>query len=189
MAHQDYVKRPKSSNKKNSPYKKKSKQPNDSVGVSLKTKIIGLFTIILIGAFSYGLWSIKDQTVENNMQETSTPVASPKDKVKLQEPPKEKWQYREELASKEVEEGQYEVVDKGPYKMQCGSFRKKEQAEVMKAKIAFSGITSQVVESNGSNGTWFKVVLGPYERKRVAEKDKHKLRRNKITTCQIWLWR
>ena len=53
--------------------------------------------------------------------------------------------------------------------------------------MAFLGIESQIEHTKGS--TWYKVVLGPYERKRLAEKDKHKLKNNKVNNCQIWLWR
>ena len=94
----------------------------------------------------------------------------------------------EELKSKEVEVGEYEVTEKGPYKMQCGSFKTMKQAEVMKATIAFTGLSAQISATKGSNGVWHKVFLGPYEKKRMAEKDKHKLKSNGITTCQIWYW-
>ena len=73
--------------------------------------------------------------------------------------------------------------------MQCGSFKTQKQAETLKARIAFSGLEAQVKSVSGKNGTWHKVYLGPYPRKRLAEKDKHKLKRNNINYCQIWLWR
>ena len=88
-----------------------------------------------------------------------------------------------------IEGGQYEVKEKGPYKMQCGSFKTSKQAETLKARIAFSGLEAQVKSVAGKNGTWHKVFLGPYPRKRLAEKDKHTLKRNNINYCQIWLWR
>jgi cell division protein FtsN len=71
------------------------------------------------------------------------------------------------------------------YQMQCGSFRNQGDAESLKAKIAFQGLTSQVKKT----GDWYRVILGPYERKRPAEKDRHKLQRAKINGCQIWTWR
>ena len=80
------------------------------------------------------------------------------------------------------------MVNKGPYKMQCGSFKTRKQADTLKARIAFSGLVAQVSQSKGSNGTWYKVYLGPYPKKRAAEKDKHKLKSNNINHCQIWLW-
>ncbi len=72
--------------------------------------------------------------------------------------------------------------------MQCGSFKTLKQAEVLKANIAFAGLSAQISAPVGTNSTYYKVYLGPYEKKRDAEKDKHKLKRNKINYCQIWLW-
>ena len=54
-----------------------------------------------------------------------------------------------------------------------------------KVRIAFQGLSSEVRKT----GNWYRVILGPYERKRPAEKDRHKLQRAKIHGCQIWLWR
>jgi len=184
MAHQDYVSR--AQNKKKSPYK--TKAAPQSI-FTVKFKFVLLLLISLIGAFSYGLWTIKDK------QPQATPVKIVKDKSQtvqeksLPAPPKEKWAYVDSLKSKEVEVGEYEVKNKGPYKMQCGSFRTEKQAEVLKATIAFTGLTSQVSESKGQKGIYYKVFLGPYARKREAEKDKHKLKSNNVNGCQIWLWR
>ncbi|PKF60551.1 cell division protein [Psychromonas sp. psych-6C06] len=104
----------------------------------------------------------------------------------LPEKPQPKWQYEEVLPNKEV------VVDipeekknTRPYQMQCGSFRKQGDAETLKARIAFQGLNSTVKKT----GDWYRVILGPYERKRLAEKDRHKLQRAKINGCQIWYWR
>ncbi|PKI12991.1 SPOR domain-containing protein [Colwellia sp. 12G3] len=190
MANQDYVSR--------APAKKKNTNRNGkkpsikSSTVSLKSKLISLLLIILIGAFSYGLWSLKTDP------STKTPLVVPvkttkdikaKNKAKeLPEPPKEKWTYVKDLETKEIEVGQYKVEEKGPYKMQCGSFRTAQQAETLKARIAFSGLEAQVKSVTGKSGTWHKVFLGPYPRKRLAENDKHKLKRNNINYCQIWLW-
>lgn len=185
MAHQDYVSRSSSPKKKNNPYKKKS---SDTPAVlPLKTKIIMIILVISLGSFAYLLWSIKD------IEPSETP-ALPVNKTHtkksddLPAPPEEKWQYMEQLKSKEVEIGEYAVEEKGPYKMQCGSFRTTKQAEIMRATIAFTGLSAKISAAKGSSGTWHKVFLGPYERKREAEKDKHKLKSNGITTCQIWLW-
>lgn len=104
----------------------------------------------------------------------------------LPEKPQPKWQYEESLPTKEV------VVDipekeknTRPYQMQCGSFRKLNEAESLKARIAFQGLNSTVKKT----GSWYRVILGPYDRKRVAEKERHKLQRAKINGCQIWYWR
>ena len=190
MANQDYVSR--------SPAKKKRKPRNDkkpvkhSSGLPIKAKLVSLLLVSLIGAFSYGLWSLKtDPSTKTPLVESvkATPDnKSTKKTTELPKPPKEKWTYVKDLASKEIEVGEYKVVEKGPYKMQCGSFRTQKQAEVLKARIAFTGLEPQVKSVTGKSCLWHKLFLGPYPRKRLAEKDKHKLKRNNINYCQIWLW-
>ena len=72
--------------------------------------------------------------------------------------------------------------------MQCGSFRQQDRADEMRAQLALQGIESQVRPSNGKNGLWYRVVLGPYDYKRDAEIDRHVAQRIGIGTCQIWFW-
>ncbi|WP_286270072.1 SPOR domain-containing protein [Thalassotalea hakodatensis] len=182
MTHQDYVSRTK--NKKN-PYKKQQVPAPKVVTAKLKLLIVVALTFGI--GFGYLLWSIKDITPEETTTVNSKPAT--KKATTLPEPPKEKWAYPQQLQEKEVDAGEYTVEDRGPWKMQCGSFRTQQQAEKMKATIAFAGLSSHISASSGSNGTWHKVYLGPYDKKRDAERDKHKLRGNRISTCQIWLWR
>ncbi len=75
-----------------------------------------------------------------------------------------------------------------PYLMQCGAYRQSAPAEERKAMIAFQGLTSEVRVSEGENGQWHRVVLGPYDRKRDAERDRNQLRRAGIEPCAIWYW-
>ncbi|MFT5451288.1 MAG: cell division protein FtsN [Enterobacterales bacterium] len=73
------------------------------------------------------------------------------------------------------------------YIMQCGSFRKIASAESLKATIAMNGLTAKIsvtVEKSGKK--WFRVALGPYESKRIAESERHQLERNSINNCRIW---
>jgi cell division protein FtsN len=190
MANQDYVSRTPAKKKKNARNSKKTSK-NTSL-LPLKTKLIGILLIVLIGAFTYSLWSLKtDPSTKNPLVK---PIKTTKSKTlttvkELPKPPKEKWTYVKGLETKEIEVGKYKVAEKGPYKMQCGSFKTEKQAETLKARIAFSGLEAQIKSVTGTNGTWHKVFLGPYTRKRLAEKDKHQLKRNNINYCQIWLWR
>ncbi|GAA5215286.1 SPOR domain-containing protein [Corallincola platygyrae] len=157
-----------------------------------------LIAAALISAFGYLLMQL-DGSAERQPAEV---VAEPKPKPQpkpvtrpkqnddpLPPKPQEDWQYIDELENKEV------VVDlpppeesQGPYQMQCASFRSQSQADAMKAKIAFQGKEAMVRRSEGKSGTWYKVVMGPYERKRQAEKDRHVLARIGIRTCKIWKW-
>lgn len=184
MAHQDYISR--SSNKKNNPYKKNSKQ--EATGLSLKVKFITLFAVIATAAFGYFLYTLNGIEPEN----TDTPTTAPAKKTTattLPKPPEEKWEYIEKLkGNEEVKGGEYEVVDKGPYKMQCGSFRTVSKAQELKAQIAFAGLIAQVSKSTGTNGVYHRVYLGPYQKKREAERDKHLLKRNNMNHCRISPW-
>ncbi|SEL58273.1 cell division protein FtsN [Colwellia chukchiensis] len=183
MAHQDYVSRSRAKNNKKSPYKK---TPEPAPSSSLKVKLISAFLVLAIPSFAYLLWSIKDQ----EPAAITTPQQSPKPQKtqELPKPPEEKWRYVDDLKSKQVEVGEYEVVQKGPYRMQCGSFRTRKQAESLKAKIAFTGLVAQIDSAKGTSSTWYKVYLGPYDKKRSAEKDRHKLKNNAIHGCKIWGW-
>ncbi len=156
MANQDYVSRAPAKKKKNARNGKKTSK--NSNAIPLKAKLISLLLIVLIGIFSYGLWSLKtDPSTKTPLIE---PVKTVKDKKtssktdELPKPPKEKWTYVKDLETKEIEVGEYKVEEKGPYKMQCGSFRTQKQAETLKARIAFSGLEAQVKGVSGKSGTW-----------------------------------
>jgi len=196
MSNQDYISRSPAKKKNNTKKNKTSKQKKSastSPTVPLKTKVVSLLVLVLICVFAYGLWALKTASSTKEPLSTTPPIKQTEKTDKqtntLPEPPKEKWTYVKDLENKKIEVGEYEVKEKGPYQMQCGSFRTQKQAQVLKANIAFTGIVSQIKTAKGKNGTWYKVVLGPYARKRLAEKDKHKLKRNNINYCQIWLWR
>ncbi len=203
MSNQDYISRSPVKKKNNARGKstkkstttRKNKKSTQAPATTVKTKRIILVAILLVCTFAYGLWALKTAS------STKTPLPATKvinteainnvnkPTKTLPEPPKEKWTYVKGLENKKIEVGEYEIKEKGPYQMQCGSFRTQRQASVLKANIAFTGISSQIKTTEGKSGTWYKVVLGPYQRKRLAEKDKHKLKRSNINHCQIWLWR
>jgi cell division protein FtsN len=184
MAHQDYVSR--EQNKKKSPYKTKAAP---KAVFTLKFKLILLLATTLIGGFGYGLWAIKDNKPQVVPKKRIELVPQNSTENSLPSPPKEKWAYVDDLKNIEVEVAQYEVKNKGPYKLQCGSFKTKKQAEVLKANIAFAGLSSQVGAPQSKTNIYYKVFLGPYERKREAEKDKHKLKSNNVNRCIILSWK
>jgi cell division protein FtsN len=73
------------------------------------------------------------------------------------------------------------------YIMQCGSFLKSEQAEAMKAKIAFTGLVASIQSTDEKDGkTWHRVVLGPYSSKRTADQQRSQLQQADINGCRIW---
>ena len=135
--------------------------------------------LLLIGFIAYFVFAVEK------------PPTKPKKKIVvkeevLPEKPQPKWDYVDALKTKEVEvDIPEEKKPSKPYQMQCGSFRNKSDAESLKATIAFQGLESTVKKT----GNWHRVILGPYDRKRLAEKQRHILQRAKINGCAIWLWR
>lgn len=173
MAPKDYVSRGRA---------KKAKAPEPTT--PLPWLRIGI-TLALVAGFAAFLWSIKDRAETAPSQSADQPRVE----EALPEIPEEEWEFMTLLPDTTVEvEVPEEEASDVRYLMQCGSFRTLQQAEAMKAKIAFQGLESQIKASNGKNGLWHRVVLGPYETKRSAERDRHKLQRSSITTCRIWLW-
>lgn len=142
--------------------------------------IATVVVLILIGFVGYFVFAVDKPAVKPQQNKTIVK------EEKLPEKPQPKWDYVDTLKNKEVQvDIPEEKKPTRPYQMQCGSFRKKADAETLKAKIAFQGLESIVKKT----GDWYRVILGPYERKRPAERDRHKLQRARINGCQIWLWR
>ena len=71
------------------------------------------------------------------------------------------------------------------YKLRCGAFKDYNRAETLKARIAFTDYESRIRTSDNQQSRWHIVELGPYERKRHAERDRHALRGASIPGCQI----
>ncbi|ART80308.1 SPOR domain-containing protein [Oceanisphaera avium] len=154
-----------------------------------------LLLIMVAGALGYLIHIIKgaaEQKTQTPASVVTTPNKAPAKAPVVANPidqkPVEKWTYIQQLENKEVEVRLPEAQQSDQrYLMQCGSFQSSAQAEQLKAKIAFQGLSSQVRHASGS--AWYRVVLGPYDSKRVAEQDKHKLIKNKaVSDCAIWFW-
>jgi len=141
-----------------------------------------LGALLIIGFISYfAFWVEKPPAT----QIVNKPAHQKEEEV-LPEKPQPVWEYEDTLKTKKIDVDIPEkVLETRDYQMQCASFRNKADAESLKAKIAFQGLNSQVKKT----GNWYRVILGPYDRKRVAEKERHKLQRASINGCQIWFWR
>ena len=56
-----------------------------------------------------------------------------------------------EIKEHEIQVEVKELEQKGPYVMQCGSFKTHQQAETLKAKIAFAGLITKIKKTTGTN--------------------------------------
>lgn len=172
--------KPTKRNKQSSRKSPVSKRNQPKKGFPFLATFAALLLMGFIGYFIFAVDKPKAPTAAVSSKTTQ------KKEEQLPEKPQPKWEYEDTLKTKEVEVD-IPVVEKPtrPYQMQCGSFRRQDDAESLKARIAFQGLNSQVRKT----GNWYRVILGPYERKRLAEKERHKLQRAKINGCQIWYWR
>ncbi len=130
------------------------------------------------------------ETVQPSAPAEEKPVveAPKKDPNALPPKPKEEWTYLDELENKNVEVDLPAVAaTRTPqqYQLQCASFRQEAQAQQMKAVIAFQGLEAQVKQIEGTSGTWYKVILGPYDSKRDTERKRHSLQNAGINGCQL----
>ncbi|GAA6182967.1 SPOR domain-containing protein [Aliiglaciecola sp. NS0011-25] len=189
MAHKDFVKRGQAPKKK--PVKKVEKPKRPWFPF--------LITLILVSGFAYFLWAISHPSSSDEVPQEQPQVEPKPQKQKVQgktneqeslpEMPEEEYIYPEELEHGSVEIDRKEQEKSArPYLMQCGSFRQKQQAEKMRAQLALQGLESLVKASEGKNGLWYRVILGPYDYKRDAETDRHVIQRIGIGSCQIWYW-
>lgn len=63
--------------------------------------------------------------------------------------------------------------------VQCGSFRGAEQAETVRAQLAFEGFDSKITTNNG----WNRVVIGPVKGKENADSTLNRLKMAGHTNC------
>lgn len=49
------------------------------------------------------------------------------------------------------------------YLLQAGSFRQREDADRRRAELLLLGLEPKVEETNGDNGRWYRVYVGPYD--------------------------
>jgi cell division protein FtsN len=190
MPQKDYVKtaRPKPKTKVRTSNARRGN--NRVASKTSKPWLLMVITAVLLSGFAAFLWYLKQQPSDTP---ATTPTVQQNQPVVDELPAKpvaEPYQYIKELENKEV---QVEVdtssrESQGPFQMQCGSFRQAEQAEAMRAQIAFAGFASAVRRTEGSNGVWYRVVLGPYDSKRQATADRNRLQQQNINGCQIWNW-
>jgi cell division protein FtsN len=159
------------------------KRPNKSKKTPAKKRPIGwiLLAFVLSASAGYFLWYIATHSEEKKQTEIKKVVKAKKEPLK--KPVNSA--FIDEIKSDDLVKVEVrELVQKGPYVMQCGSYKTNAQAETLKAKIAFTGIISFIKHQ----GSWYKVRLGPYETKRKAESDKNILKRQRIIGCNIWFW-
>ncbi|PEH15717.1 cell division protein FtsN [Salmonella enterica] len=72
-----------------------------------------------------------------------------------------------------------EKKDERRWMVQCGSFKGAEQAESVRAQLAFEGFDSKITTNNG----WNRVVIGPVKGKEKADSTINRLKMAGHTNC------
>lgn len=183
-------------NRKRPPAKKKpsaksAKKSTAKTAAPVSWQLV-VITLAMVAGLVWFLYSIagskQQQPVVEQPLEVTEQMQQQLDKEAIPELPKAEYSYPDVLENQEVEVDVPEREVGPPKLMQCGSFRSETDAQTLRARIALSGLESQVRRSEGSNGVWYRVILGPYVTKRDAERDRHKLQRAQIHYCEIWNW-
>ncbi|MGH1596596.1 cell division protein FtsN [Yersinia proxima] len=117
--------------------------------------------------------NMQQQPLTQPRQTTTQPIPAPQVQVQPQVTPPRAQQPTAPVAQaatppkpeKEKEKAQRWMV-------QCGSFKAADQAESIRAQLAFEGIESRITAGGG----WNRVVLGPYSTKAAADKALQRLK-------------
>lgn len=80
------------------------------------------------------------------------------------------------------------TADQGPYVLQLGSFRRHEEADGLKARLALIGIEASVQKVIiREDDVWYRVRIGPYDSLRDVSQLRNRLNRNNISHVLIRL--
>ncbi|HEJ9097193.1 TPA: cell division protein FtsN [Serratia odorifera] len=105
------------------------------------------------------------------VQQQPKPAVTPPVQTKQPEAkPQPKPEAKQETAKQE---------SKQRWMVQCGSFRATDQAESVRARLAFEGIESRITNGGG----WNRVVLGPFSSRAAADKTLSRLKGVGMSSC------
>ncbi|ERK06267.1 Cell division protein FtsN [Serratia fonticola AU-P3(3)] len=121
----------------------------------------------------------------NPFNNGTAPVQQPKPQVQQPKPqavappvqtrqPEVKQEVKTEAAKPESK-----PESKQKWMVQCGSFRAADQAESVRAQLAFEGVESRVTAGGG----WNRVMLGPYSSRAAADKTLSRLKGIGMSSC------
>ncbi|MCY4450942.1 MAG: SPOR domain-containing protein [Immundisolibacterales bacterium] len=61
---------------------------------------------------------------------------------------------------------------RGGFRVQVGSFRSRNEADRLRASLALNGFESRILTRDTADGTWHRVMLGPFSGRAAAEEAK-----------------
>ena len=84
---------------------------------------------------------------------------------------------QEEIAER-ARERSSEAENRGPYVLQVGSFRSREDAESQRARVTLLGLEARVPSVTVDDSTWHRVRVGPFDSARAADGARRRLVEN-----------
>ncbi|GAA0793732.1 SPOR domain-containing protein [Marinobacterium sediminicola] len=164
-----------------------------------------LFTLAVLGGLGYLVYTLLQTPPETAPASATTTTVAPKPASKPTpkpavpsqpepEPEKSKFEFYEMLPKAEVVAPKVEAYKSTPkdakmehrYLLQAGSFRDPGDAERMRAKLILQGFPGvRTDRSEGSNGVWYRVRLGPFDNQTEINQAHNKLGKLNIIPMQI----
>jgi cell division protein FtsN len=136
---------------------------------------------LAIGLFVGLLFWLKDRPVQDGqkiVQQAKKEIQTRTKEIKEEEPEKPRFDFYTLLPELEVviPEGDYEVepdkeaplpapkpVEKaGSYRLQAGSFKSREEADRLRARLALLGVEADIQTVKVNQVTWHRVRVGPF---------------------------
>ncbi|TNV19096.1 cell division protein FtsN [Buttiauxella sp. B2] len=118
------------------------------------------------------------QTPPHTQQRAATPATKPREQAQPKATQPVAPITREEVA-KQDPAPQDKPKDEKRWMVQCGSFKGSEQAETVRAQLAFEGFDSRITTNNG----WNRVVIGPIKGKDNADGTLNRLKMAGHANC------
>ncbi len=158
--------------------------PATLTGAHVQGFFAGALAGVIIGAAGVA-WLVReapaDQPVPNVAQTApSSDAERPRfDFYKVL--PEEELNLTEDIESR-PRAGDNAASDYNEYLLQAGAFRRPEDADTRKGELALCGLESRIVVSNGENGVWHQVRIGPFENRSAMARARSQTAQCNIST-------
>lgn len=77
------------------------------------------------------------------------------------------------------------TASKDVYVLQAGSFRQREDADRRRAQLLLLSLEPSIEETNGENGRWYRVYLGPFDSRSTMAKARSLTTQQEIKTLML----
>ncbi|MET3999278.1 SPOR domain-containing protein [Marinobacterium sp. MBR-109] len=114
--------------------------------------------------------------------------------IPVVEPKESRFEFYEKLPKAEIVAPKVEAYKSTPkdaimehrYMLQAGSFRDPADAERMRARLILEGLPGvRTDRSEGSNGTWYRVRIGPFDNRTAMNQASNRLGKLRIIPMEV----